>query len=41
MTHHIKWDISIYSSLGLFLKVWIWYRYKNKIEKHYDHDEKQ
>ena len=32
-THYIKWDTNI-SLLIFLLKVWIWYRYKNKIEKH-------
>ena len=32
-THYIKWDTNI-SLLIFLLKLWIWYRYKNKIEKH-------
>ena len=32
-THYIKWDTNI-SLLISLLKLWIWYRYKNKIEKH-------
>ena len=37
-THYIKWDINISLSLRLFLKKWIWYRYKNRTENHYPHD---
>ena len=33
--------LTISSSLRLLLKVWIWYRYQNKIEKHYHHDGEQ
>ena len=27
---HIKWDVIILSSLGLLLKVWIWFRCQNR-----------
>ena len=35
-SHRVIYNIS--SSLRLFLKVWIWYIYKDKIKKHYPHD---
>ena len=38
---HIKWDIVISSSLRLLMKVWIWYRYQNRIGNYYHQDEKQ
>ena len=37
----IKYDITVSPFLRLFLRVWIWYRHKNKIEKHYHHDQEQ
>ena len=34
---HIKWDAIIFSSLRLLLKMWIWYRWSNRIENYYHH----
>ena len=36
---HIKWDVTISSSLRLLLK--IWYRCQTRIENYYHHDEEQ
>ena len=38
---HIKWDVIISSSLRLLLKVWIWYRCRNRIVNYYHHDGEQ
>ena len=35
---HIKWDVIISSSLRLLLKVWIWYRYQNRLQNYYHLD---
>ena len=37
-THHIRLDIIISLWLSLSLKLWIWYRRENKVEKFYNHD---
>ena len=39
--HGQEWDINISSLLRLLLKVQIWYRLNNNIEKHYYHDGEQ
>lgn len=37
-TNHIRLDIIISLWLSLSLKLWIWYRRENKVEKFYNHD---
>ena len=38
---YIKCDVISFSSLRLLLKVWIWYRCQNRIEKYYHYDIEQ
>ena len=37
---HIKWDV-VTSSWLILMKVWIWYRWQNRLETYYPHDGEQ